>query len=229
MTTAGRSSLRLTATLSLIAAAAIFVASCNAGGGHRRDDQGNLIPTARELDPASTFYSDTMEAAAKGDCANNIEPLTCFAYRGHGYEGAQTVLGQCLIRAGKTDEGLTWLKRAANGGWPDAQKELAHLYLDGKGVPQDNAEAGLWTYLYSKNPSLLSLGVQPDKAIIQQMRDTLTSQEQVQARGRAEAWLPDYWTPKDQLNAKTAATCRVRPRRAPRKEAPIINNMDDRY
>ncbi len=229
MTIAGRSTLRLPAILSLLAAATIFVASCNAGGGHRRDDQGNLVPTARELDPASTFYSDTLEAAAKGDCANNIEPLTCFAYRGHGYEGAQTVLGQCLMRSGQAAEGLTWLKRAADGGWPDAQKELAHLYLDGKGVPQNNAEAGLWTYLYTKNPSLLSLGVQPDKSVSQQMRDTLTSEEQVQARGRADAWLPTYWTATDQLNAKTAATCRVRARRAPRKPAPIVNDMNDPY
>src|SRR3546814_14256750 len=88
MTTAGRSSLRLTAILSLLAAATIFVASCNAGGGHRRDDQGNLIPTARELDPARTFSADTMDAAAKGDSANNTEPLTCFAIgRGSCEEG----------------------------------------------------------------------------------------------------------------------------------------------
>ncbi|MCE9651204.1 MAG: hypothetical protein K8R18_16415 [Parvibaculum sp.] len=217
MTNAGRAQLRLTATLSLVAAVAIFLAACAAGGGHRRDADGNLVPTAREIDPASTFYSDTVEAAEKGDCAGNIQPLTCFAYRGHGYEGAQTTLGQCLMRSGQSEAGVTWLKRAAEGGWPDAQKVLAHLYLEGKGVPQSNVEAGVWTNLYSKNPSLLSLGVMPDMSLAQEVRAALTVDERTEARRRADSWLPSYWTARDQLDARTAATCRVKARRAPPK------------
>jgi TPR repeat protein len=217
MTDAGRAPLRLTATLSLVAAAAIFLAACAAGGGHRRDADGNLVPTAREIDPASTFYSDTVEAAEKGDCAGNIQPLTCFAYRGHGYEGAQTTLGQCLMRGGQAEAGIVWLKRAAEGGWPDAQKALAKLYLKGTGVPQSNVEAGLWTDLYSKNPSLLSLGVVPDMTLAEEVRAVLSADERTEARRRADNWLPSYWTPSDRLDARTAATCRVKARRAPPK------------
>lgn len=227
MTIAGRPFLRLGATLSLVAAAAFLLAACGTGGGHRRDADGNLVPTAREMDPAGTFYSDTIEAAEKGDCQDNIQALTCFAYRGHGYEGAQTMLGQCLMRTGKTGDGVVWLKRAADGGWPDAQKLLAHLYLDGKGVPQNNVEAGFWTDLYSKNPSLLSLGVQPDMSLAQQMRDTLSADEEAEARRRADAWLPTYWQSAEQLDAKTAATCRVRPRRAPQKKLDQFIPQDD--
>ncbi|HEY4343774.1 MAG TPA: hypothetical protein VGN05_05470 [Parvibaculum sp.] len=215
----GRPTVRLAATLSILVVAAMFVASCNAGGGHRRDADGNLVPTAREIDPASTFYSDTVEAAEKGDCANNIQPLTCFAYRGHGYEGAQTMLGQCLIRGGKDGDGVAWLKRAADAGWPDAQKALAQLYLDGKGVPQDNVTAGMWSNLYSRNPSLLSLGVQPDTTLADHVRETLTADERTEARRRSDVWAPAYWQPTDQLDSKTAATCHVRARRAPPKKA----------
>lgn len=223
MTTAARPFLRLTATLSLLALAALFLASCNAGGGgHRRDADGNLVPTARELDPASTFYSDIVEQAEKGNCAETLPALTCFSWRGHGYEGAQTMLGQCLIRGGKAGEGVTWLKRAADAGWPDAQKILARLYLDGKGVPQDNTEAGLWAGLYAKNPSLLSLGVQPDTKLAEKIREALSADERTEARRRAGNWSPAYWQPTDQLDAKTASTCRVRTRKIPQKPSDAI-------
>jgi hypothetical protein len=228
--TTGRPSVRLAATLSILIAAAMFVASCGSGGegARRRDSDGNLIPSARELDPAGTLYSDMVDAADKGDCSPaTLSALTCFAYRGHGYEGAQATLGQCLLRTGKTAEGVTWTKRAADAGWPDAQKALADLYLKGKGMAQSNVEAGFWINLYSKNPSLLSLGVQPDATIAQHVRETLSAEEKTEARRRSDAWLPTYWQPTDQLDAKTAATCHVRMKNFPTKGIPDIGQKSE--
>lgn len=212
MTTNNRRSIMgfvMLATLS-----SFFLASCG-GGGHRRGDDGSVIPTARELDPASTHYSDTMDLANAGDCNDEvISVLTCYAYRGHGYEGAQTALGQCLIKTKKIENGLIWLKRAANAGWPDAQKALTQTYLEGDGVQHDNVEAGKWGLLYMKNPSLLSLGVQPDKKVIDKLRSHLNQSETFVAQSQASNWIAQYWQPKTALDTRTAATCYIAPKRA---------------
>lgn len=193
---------------------ALLLAACSAGGGHKRDADGNMIPTARELDPAGTLYAETVADAESGDCGGNtINVLTCFSYRGRGYEGAQTALGQCLVRTGKMTDGVVWLKRAANAGWPDAQKHLSELYSAGKGVEQSNVEAATWDDLYIKNPSLLSLGVQPDTSMAQHLRETANPDERAAARERADAWSPSYWQPTEALSAETAATCRVKMRK----------------
>lgn len=231
MTTASRPYVRLMATMSLVIAATVLLTACNAGGGRKRDADGNLMPTARELDPAGTLYSDTVEEAEKGNCSpESISVLTCFAYRGHGYEGAMATLGQCFIHNGKAEDGVTWLARAANGGWPDAQKALARIYLEGKNAPQNKIEAGAWANLYTKNPSLLSLGVQPDMSVSQKMRDELTAEERSEARRRSDAWSPAYWQPSDKLDAETAATCRVRTKKLYKKKTiDLIPSPDDNF
>jgi TPR repeat protein len=227
--TTGRPFFRLMTTLTLVVAAAFLLASCGSSGNARkRDSNGNLVPSERELDPAGTLYSDMVDAADKGDCSPaTVSALTCFAYRGHGYEGAQATLGQCLIHTGKTADGITWMKRAADAGWPDAQKSLAGIYMNGKGLPQSNVEAGFWINLYSKNPSLLSLGVQPDMTLAQRVRETLSADEKAEARRRSDSWLPAYWQPTDQLDAKTAATCHVRAKNFPTHEIPDIGQKKE--
>jgi len=198
--------------LAAVCLGALGLAACGGGGEVRqRDANGKLIPTASDLDPAGTLYAQTISRADGGDCsADNISVLTCFSYRGHGYEGAQTSLGQCLLRGGKTAEGLTWLKRAADAGWPDAQKLLARIYFEGKIARQDNVEAATWNSLYMRNPSLLSLGVRPESDIGDKLRTTLTASERSAADQRISAWAPSYWEPKDALASETASTCRVR-------------------
>jgi hypothetical protein len=96
---------------------------------------------------------------------------------------------------------------------------LSELYAAGKGVPQDNVEAATWDDLYTKNPSMLSLGVEPDMTMSKRLRETTTAEERVAARERADAWSPSYWQPTQALNAETAATCRVRMK----KQAPNQN------
>lgn len=52
--------------------------------------------------------------------------------------------GQALNGAGKTDEALEWVRKAATQGSLFAQLELAGRYLAGKGVPKDEAQARRW-------------------------------------------------------------------------------------
>lgn len=213
----------------LLALGSLMLASCSGGGsGSRRDDAGNRIPSAREIDPAGTQYSDTMDIAANGDCSEEtITILTCYAYRGHGYEGAQTALGLCQTQNKNTTEGVNWLTRAANSGWPDAQKALVGIYLKGDGVAADKIEAGKWAQLYRKNPSLLSLGVQPDKKINEQIRAELSQSERIEASVRADHWNANFWKPQTALDARTAAICYVAPRR--RHQQGVIVETPDLY
>lgn len=207
--------------LVLLTATSLFLAGCGGDDGHRLSDSGKIIPTARELDPASTHYSDTMDAANAGNCSPEIlSTLTCYSYRGHGYEGAQTALGQCLLKNKKAPEGIEWLTRAADAGWPDAQKSLATTYLDGSGGAIDLVQAGKWADLYRKNPSLLSLGVQPDQKISEKIQQSLNQTERLQASQLAANWVPQYWEPKTTLDPQTAAACyTIRRRVIPTKAA----------
>ena len=219
---------RRSGILALLAATSLALAACGAGGeAHRRSDDGKVLPTARELDPAGTRYSDTMDAANSGNCSPEIiSILTCYSYRGHGYEGAQTALGQCLIKNKKSTQGMEWLMRAANAGWPDAQKALATIYLDGTTGATDLVQAGKWANLYRKNPSLLSLGVQPDKKIGEKVQASLSQQQSLEASAMASEWVPQYWTPKTALDAETAAACYTAPRQAI-QQGTIITGPDD--
>lgn len=203
------------ATLALCAVAIILAACSGGGAARKRDADGRVIPTLAEQDPTSTLYAKSVSKAASGDCdQETFDVLTCFAYRGHGYEGAQMALGQCYIAKGKEAEGAEWVRRAADAGWPDAQKLMAMLYLKGEGVGQDPVEGAKWAKLYTRNPSLLSLGVQPDISIAQDFRASLTSEELATADRRMEAWVPSYWTPTSVVDRDVRRSCIVEGRRS---------------
>ena len=193
----------------------LVLAACSGGGAARkRDADGRVIPTLAEQDPSSTLYAKSVGQAARGECdEETFDVLTCFAYRGHGYEGAQMALGQCHIAKGQEAEGAEWVKRAADGGWPDAQKLMANLYLKGQGVGQDAIEGAKWAKLYTRNPSLLSLGVQPDVSIVEEFRGSLTTEQVAVADQRASSWVPSYWTPTSVIDRDVRRTCAVEGRR----------------
>ncbi|MES1990042.1 MAG: hypothetical protein V4441_03705 [Pseudomonadota bacterium] len=198
------------ALLAVLAGLALSACS-NSGEQRHRDAEGKIIPTARDLDPAATRYSDTMDAVKQGDCSERtVTMLTCYAYRGHGYEGAQTALGQCYMKQKNEKNGLTWLKRAADSGWPEAQTALANHYLDSTNDP---AEGGKWAILYRRNPSLLSLGVAPDERVAEKMGAKLNDTQLADAQARAKGWVAKFWKPETALDNQTAATCYVAPRR----------------
>lgn len=206
-----------------LSALALAITACSGGGGSRkRDADGRIIPTLAEQDPASTLYAKSVSKAARGECdQETVDVLTCFAYRGHGYEGAQMALGQCRIAKGQQAEGAEWVRRAANSGWPDAQKLMARLYLKGDGVQQDTVEAAKWAKLYSRNPSLLSLGVQPDTSIIEEVQGSLTKEQMNTANLQASNWVPSYWTPDTMIDRDMQRACAVEARR----QAPTLDDI----
>lgn len=208
--------------------AALALAACSGGGAARkRDADGRVLPTLAEQDPSSTLYAKSVSQAARGECSEEtFDVLTCFAYRGHGYEGAQMALGQCLIATGKETEGAGWVHRAADSGWPDAQKLMALLYLKGEGVPQDAIEGAKWAKLYSRNPSLLSLGVQPDISVAQKFSGTLTREQVSVAEQRAADWIPAFWTPSSEVDRNVKRSCSVDGKRPAPTSADVIRIPD---
>lgn len=218
-------------TIVAMCIAALFITSCKGGGAARkRDDSGRIVPTLAEQDPAGTLYAASVGKAARGACdEETLDVLTCFAYRGHGYEGAQTALGQCTIATGQKGEGVEWVRRAADSGWPDAQKLLARLYLDGEAVGQDTVEAAKWAKLYSRNPSLLSLGVQPDRALAEDFRGRVSSEQNAIADQRVAAWVPKYWTPSTSRDRNVKQSCDVEGRRPPQRREVPLESMPNPY
>ncbi|WP_041535917.1 sel1 repeat family protein [Parvibaculum lavamentivorans] len=212
--------------------AAFAISACGGGGASRkRDADGNIVPTLAEQDPTGTLYAGSIGKAARGECdERTLDVLTCFAYRGHGYEGAQTALGQCLIATGDRAEGLEWVRRAANTGWPDAQKLMAMLLIDDAAPEQDVVQAAKWAKLYGRNPSLLSLGVVPDRSVAEAMAGKISPEQMALADGQVQAWRPVYWTPNTAIDESIKKSCQVEGRRpAPRRQdipimtAPLSN------
>lgn len=58
-------------------------------------------------------------------------------------------------------EAARYLKKAAEGGLPKAQMQLAFRYLDGEGVPKDNVHAYKWFYIAEKGGEPRAKGALP--------------------------------------------------------------------
>ncbi len=214
--------------LVVLCAAAIAITACSGGGAARkRDAEGRVIPTLAEQDPSGTLYARAVSRAAAGDCnEDTMNVLTCFAYRGHGYEGAQTALGQCYVASGNATEGAEWMRRAANAGWAEAQKQLALLYLRGEGVSPNAVEGAKWARLYSRNARLLALGVQPDLSIAEEFSGALTSEDVARSEQLASEWVPSYWTATTELDQRVLRSCAVEGRRPPPQRPDIVTAPD---
>jgi len=202
-------------TIMTLCLAALTITACTGGSATRqRDSEGRVLPTLAEQDPTGTLYAKSISDARRGECdERTLDVLTCFSYRGHGYEGAQTALGQCLISTGNNAEGIDWVRRAAEAGWPDAQKLLAQMYLDGDVTTRDTVEAAKWAKLYSRNPALLSLGVQPDRDVTLVFRDKITPSQNAAAESLVAEWSPRYWTPATQVDQAVKNSCEIEGRR----------------
>jgi TPR repeat protein len=156
---------------------------------------GTRIAVRPGRDP-NAAYIQAMELKAKGDCATAITLLRPVARLGPGYETAQTALGECLIAKEETrDEGLTWLTRAADAGWPEAQASLAAFF--GNNTPsRNNEEAAYWLALYDMNPSKARVGFRtPDAAILGAVRGSLSEPEKAAGQRRAATWQRKLWLP----------------------------------
>lgn len=194
--------------------ASLALTSCGQVGARPRDAAGHVMPTLAELDPSSSLYAAAVNKAGAGDCRPEVlDVITCFAWRGHGYEGAQTTLGQCDLKNGKTAEGVEWIKRAANAGWADAQLAMSRIYYEGNYTNKDLVQAAHWNLLYRRNPALMSLGATPDDTVSTQIASELSVDERDQALRTSSAWHPTYWSPSEKLDSKIAETCHISDRR----------------
>jgi len=108
----------------------------------------------------------------EGKCPEAVRLYSCLVSIGAGFEMAEHGLGMCMInladgqaeddkRKRSLEIGVAWLKRAANAGLADSQRELIRLYLDGKTIATDKAEAGKWYRLFENNPVRLAVGGTP--------------------------------------------------------------------
>ena len=152
---------------------------------------------------ANALYASGIALKNKGDCAGAVPKLRQVANLGPGYEDAQTALGECLVQtAGNQDlssdylEGLTWLRRAADGGWPEAQATLAYAHSLGPKAIRNTDEAAYWLALYQGNPDKSRIGFVPFPADrIVAIEATLTPAAKEAGEKRAAAWQRKVWMP----------------------------------
>jgi TPR repeat protein len=186
---------------------ALGLAACGGAprGGMERDRDESMVVAMRAdgtsvavrpgRDPNGAYIQAT-EFKAKGDCATAIKLLRPVARLGPGYENAQTALGDCLLESAETrDEGATWITRAADAGWPEAQASLA-FYFGGESAAHNGEEAAYWLALYDANPNKARVGFQPpDLKVIAAVRAALTEAEKAAGAKRAAGWQQKLWIP----------------------------------
>jgi TPR repeat protein len=152
---------------------------------------------------ANALYVDAMALKAKGDCAAAIPKLRQVAGIGPGYEDAQTALGECLLTATKGSElsadyleGLTWLRRAADAGWPEAQGRLAFAHAVGPAAIRNAEEAAYWLALYRMNTGKSRVGFisLPDDQLAA-IDAAVPAAAKAAGDKRAETWERKVWLP----------------------------------
>lgn len=189
----------------LHAAACIAVLLLAGCGGRGRPDDASMVvrqgPDGARMavrpgrDPNAAYIQATA-LKAKGDCENAAALLRPVAALGPGYENAQTVLGECLLtRPADSADGVTWLTRAADAGWPEAQAALAgHYGLSAE--PRNGPEAAYWLALYDANPGKARIGFRPvDESLLQSLRANLDDEEKAAGLRRAATWERKLWLP----------------------------------
>ena len=95
-------------------------------------------------DPIGAYADNGASLSAPTALDNNLdtsgttgEPMTLEAAAADGNSVAQFQLGITYLDAGQTEQGLKFIRAAANQGQPAAQYRLAKLYEAGVGVPAD--------------------------------------------------------------------------------------------
>jgi hypothetical protein len=151
---------------------------------------------------ANALYTEGMTLKAKGDCAGAAPKLRQVAGLGGGYESAQTALGECLLAGDTTDlsadylEGLTWLRRAADAGWPEAQARLAYVHAVGPKTIRNADESAYWLALYRTNTGKARVGFMPfPPGQLAEIDLALPAMAKEAGEKRAETWQRKVWVP----------------------------------
>jgi hypothetical protein len=201
--------LRRGAALLLTALALLTIAGC---AGRPREER-LLLPEGaggRMLQPRvdpNANYTQGIELKNAGNCKGAIEKLRPVANMGPGYENAQTALGSCLLIVGASSgemtrdymDGMVWLHRAADAGFPEAQGVLAKEYLQGPETQRNGAEAAYWLTLYEVNSGKARVGfVGISDAEVAAMERALSSADKAAGVKRAQQWQRRIWLPPPQ-------------------------------
>jgi TPR repeat protein len=151
----------------------------------------------------NALYGEAMNLKARGDCAAAVPKLRPVANLGVGYENAQTALGECLLQAaGSSDlsadylEGLTWLRRAGDAGWPEGQFRLAMAHALGPTAIRNQAEAAYWLALYNDNAGKARVGfVAPTASQVAALEAAIPADAKAAGVARATHWQRKVWIP----------------------------------
>jgi TPR repeat protein len=163
------------------------------------DGLGGRAMVLRPGMDANSIYAEGMARKQDGDCTGAIERLRPVAMLGPGYENAQTALGECLLQTGtgtEFSEGVTWLQRAADAGWPEAQGRLAVVHATGAPGLRDLEAAAMWLALYRGNTGKARVGFVPmPEKDLAAADAALTPAAKEVGRARAATWQRKVWLP----------------------------------
>jgi len=158
---------------------------------------------ARRGPGTNAAFSAALQMKAQGDCAQAALHLRPIANLGPGYENAQTALGECLLKIGGNTEltpdyleGMTWLRRAGDAGWPEAQIALAEVHALGPMPVRNTPEAAYWLALYKDNTNKSRIGfVAPPDGTVEKIDATLSTADRAAGVQRAATWQRKAWIP----------------------------------
>ena len=195
--------LRPNITVPLALALALVTAAC--GGGSERKPP--------PLTDSSKVLEEGTQQMAAGKCDQAVPYLYHLADQGQGFEIAQYRLGKCRLTQGGGDpnsdatlDGLLWMRRAAGGGQPEAQGDLAIFYTEGPAKLRDPVEAAMWLAIYESNGRRHLVGFNPmPVATLRQLKDTLGDANLAEGQKRANAWRQIPWNPPDRVLKPTGA------------------------
>lgn len=197
----------------LFAAALLALGACS-GQQRERDEVmqfadgpgGRMLMVRPGMDP-NAAYAQGLDLKTRGDCPAAVVKLRPVANLGPGYENAQTALGSCLLVIGgkakdlSSDylDGMTWLRRAADAGWPEAQGALAMAHMFGPSAIRNGEEAAYWLTLYETNSGRMHIGFTPLKdADVTTMERALSTADKNAGVARAQQWVRQIWLPPPQ-------------------------------
>ena len=189
--------LRSNIPLALALALTLTAAAC--GGGSKREPPP-LTDSSKVLEEGTLLQ-------AAGKCDQAVPYLYHLADQGQGFEIAQYRLGKCRLTQGGGDpnsdatlDGLLWLRRAAGGGQPEAQAELANFYTNGPAKLRDPVEAAMWLSIYESNGRRHLVGFNPmPVTTLRQLKETLGDDNLAEGQKRANAWRQIPWSPPDRV------------------------------
>lgn len=188
----------------------LIVSGCGGPSGPRGPRPSELPD---ELRGAAVGFNQTQtytiarQMVEEGNCTGAQPALTCLAIGAEGFDGARHLLGSCLVSTDPVEktpeqlaairaEGLTWIERAADAGWAEAQEELVRLYTEGQVIDRNLALAQKWLTLHDTNPMRIALGTDEiDEDVASTLAASISEGERAQGVALAGGWQRTTWQP----------------------------------